>query len=326
MMPTRRITIGLLLLLAPAVFVLCLLLGPSMLGWPDWTSESGRAIMALRFSRVLSGYLVGAGLSCAGVLFQALLRNPLAEPYILGVSSGAGLGAALAILTGWAAWNVLALPAAAFVLALLTLVIVYSLASHGGPPSVYGLILSGVIVSSVCSSVLMFLVAVAPVEGLHSVVWWMLGNLDVSARLVGIGSGSLILGGSLVIWTLAPELNALTLGQDIAHYVGVRTRLAVALGLGMATLVTAAAVALAGLIGFVGLIVPHAVRALVGPDHRRLVPAAALGGGMFLAACDAIARTILAPREIPVGVVTALIGGPFFLAILRKRKKSGWIG
>ena len=320
----RNSAFWLLVLLAPAVFALCLMLGPYMIGLPDWTTRLGRDMLRLRFNRVLCGFVVGAGLSCAGVLFQAILRNPLAEPYILGVSSGAGLGAALIILTGWSLAGAFVLPAGAFVFAVATLAVVYALASDRGSPSVYGLILSGVIVSSVCSSMLMFLVSVAPVEGLHSVVWWMLGNLETTSHLVLEVSSGVILAASLGIWLLAPELNALTLGQDIAHHVGVRTRLTVTLGLGLATLVTAASVGLAGIIGFVGLIVPHGMRALFGPDHRRLIPASALGGGMFLAACDAVARTALAPREIPVGVVTALIGGPFFLSILRRRKKSGW--
>jgi iron complex transport system permease protein len=170
----------------------------------------------------------------------------------------------------------------------------------------------------------MFLVSLAPVEGMHSVMWWMLGNLEVPSYALFIAGAALCAGGCAAIWLLAPELNALTLGQQIAHTVGVRTRLATALALVCATLVTAAAVGLAGLIGFVGLIVPHAMRGLVGADHRRLVPAAALGGGAFLALCDAVARTLLAPREIPVGVVTALLGGPFFLALLHRRRR-GWI-
>jgi iron complex transport system permease protein len=153
----------------------------------------------------------------------------------------------------------------------------------------------------------------------------MLGNLEgYSLQLLAV-SGALIVCGVAAAWTLAPELNALALGQEMAHHVGVRTRFAITLGLALATLITATAVALAGLIGFVGLIVPHVVRSLIGPDHRRLIPIAALAGGVFLAICDAVARTVLAPIEIPVGVITALIGGPFFLVILRSRRKRGWI-
>ena len=199
-------------------------------------------------------------------------------------------------------------------------------ASDGGTPSIYGLILSGVIVSSVCSSLLMFLIAIAPIEGLHSIMWWMLGNLEVVSPPQLLVCGGLIGAGFLLVWSQASELNAMTLGNDMAHHLGVRTGFTILLGLGGATLITATAVAVAGLIGFVGLIIPHAIRSLVGADHRRLLPASALAGGLFLAVCDATARTILAPREIPVGVITALLGGPFFLYILRRRRRQGWIG
>jgi len=207
-----------------------------------------------------------------------------------------------------------------------TLAIVFALSSDGGAPSIYGLILSGVIVSAICSSALMFLVATASAEGLHTVMWWMLGSLQPESHALLVASSALIALACGAAWLLAPELNAMTLGRDAAHHAGVRTGLTVLVGLGNATLVTATAVGMAGLIGFVGLIVPHVARSLVGADHRRLIPAAAVGGGVFLALCDALARTIMAPIEIPVGVVTALCGGPFFLAILRKRRKRAWMG
>ncbi|MCH8193593.1 MAG: Hsp70 family protein [Planctomycetes bacterium] len=203
-----------LVIATPVILVVCLSMGASGIGIPDTRSDAGRAILFLRFNRVACGFVVGAALSCAGVVFQAILRNPLAEPYILGVSSGAGLGAAIAILTGFAAGSILVLPVIAFVAAALALMIVYTLASDGGAPSVYGLILSGVIVSSICSSLLMFLVATAPTEGLHSVLWWMLGNLQPSSRELLMGSGIAVAGGACAIWLLAPELNALTLGLE----------------------------------------------------------------------------------------------------------------
>ncbi len=322
---TRRSASWIVLAALPICFAACMLLGPSGLGLPDWGTASGRAVFFLRLYRVLAGFVIGAALSCAGVVLQALLRNPLAEPYVLGVSSGAGVGAAVAILTGIGAVTPFALPALAFIGGASTLALVYSLAGGGGKLSVYSLILSGVIVGAVFSSLLMFMVATAPVEGLHSVVWWMLGNLEVQSRALFAVSAIVMAGGMLAIRLMAPELNALCLGREMAHHVGVRTRVAVVLGLGLATLVTSTAVGLAGLIGFVGLIVPHAVRHLVGPDHRTLVPVSALAGGMFLALCDAVARTVIAPIEIPVGVVTAFVGGPFFLVVLRNRRRRGWI-
>ena len=305
--------------LAPITFALCLLAGDSGDVFP------GRAVMLIRLSRVLSGFVVGGSLACAGAVFQALLRNPLAEPYVLGVSSGAGLGAAVAILTGMAATSFLALPLIAFVFAGITLIIVYALASTGGRTSVYGLILSGVIVSSICSSFLMFLITNAPVEGLHGIVWWMLGDLEVMSQPLLVAVSLFCLIGMAGIWLIAPELNALTLGQDVAHFVGVRTKRSITLGLALGTFVTAAAVSHSGLIGFVGLIVPHVLRTIIGPDHRLLIPACALAGGIFLALCDAVGRVIFAPEGMPVGVITALIGGPFFLVILRRRRSDNWI-
>jgi iron complex transport system permease protein len=318
---THRRAFWLVMILAPVLLALCVLMGPSGIGFPDWTTQ--REILILRITRVLAGLIIGAALSCSGVVLQAILRNPLAEPYVLGVSSGAGLGATLAILTGLGAASAFALPLCAFVMAVLTLFLVYALANQGSTPSLYSLILSGVIVSSVCSSLIMFMVSVAPVEGMHSILWWMLGNLEVTSDALLATTGVLALLGILGMWLLAPELNALTLGQDMAHHLGIRVKAAMGAGLLLATLVTAASVGVGGLIGFVGLIVPHSLRSLVGPDHRQLIPAAALGGGAFLAVCDAIARTVLSV-EIPVGVVTALIGGPFFLVLLRRRRRHGW--
>jgi iron complex transport system permease protein len=310
---------------APLVLAACLLFGASGLGVPDLATTSGRAILTLRAERVAGGFAIGAALSCAGVLLQALLRNPLADPYVLGVSSGAGLGAAFAILSGLASTSVLSLPLIAFAGSAATLALVWAFAQVGGALSLYNLILSGSMVSSVCASVLMFLVASAPAEGLHSVMWWMLGNLEMPAGPLPLVLAAVLLGSLAAAWTLAPQLNAMTLGREMAHAVGVRPGATMVAGLTIATLLTATSVALAGLIGFVGLVVPHTMRKLVGPDHRRLIPAAFLGGGLFLAVCDALARTVMAPIEIPVGVVTSLIGGPFFLWLLRRRRQQGWV-
>lgn len=316
-----------LLMLALVSIVLlaaCLLFGASGLGIP-----ANPELRNLRLARVLAGFVVGAGLACAGVTMQAILRNPLAEPYILGVSSGAGLGAAIAIVSGLASLSLFVLPATAFVFAVFTLILVYVVANRNGYASVYSLILSGVIIGSICSSILLFLVShlmsTDSGEGLRTITWWMLGSLQVSSYgLLKLCSVVIVLGiaGS---WMLARQLDALTLGRETAHYVGVSTSVTVAVALALATLLAATSVSLAGLIGFVGLIVPHAVRSLVGASHRRLIPCAALVGGVFLAVCDAAARTVLPRQELPIGVITALLGGPFFLWILRARRKSGWI-
>lgn len=317
----KKATIPWLVLAAsPAILMCCVLFGSS-----GWGIPATRGILLLRVSRVIAGFVVGAALSCAGVILQALLRNPLAEPYILGVSGGAGLGAAVAILSGLTTVSVAALPVVAFVSAALSLALVYALASRRGSVSVFGLILSGVIVSSMCSSILMFLVSAAPTRGLHSITWWMLGNLQVTSQPLLLTCSAVIVVGLFISWLLARDLNALTLGRDMAHFVGVRTSVAVSSGLILATILAATSVSLAGLIGFVGLIVPHVTRSFTGSNHRRLIPFASLAGGLFLAVSDVFARSVLLGREIPIGVITSLVGGPFFLAILRKRRNQGWI-
>jgi iron complex transport system permease protein len=313
--------------LAPAAVALtlfCGLVGPEGFGLPDWHTQIGRALLTLRLHRIATGFVVGAALASAGAVFQAILRNPLADPYVLGVSGGGALGAALTILLGWYAWHPLALPLGAFIAAAATLALVYALASHDGAPSIYGLILSGVIVSAMASSVLLLLLSLATVEGLHSITWWTLGNLQGGSTPLLLACTACVLIGWLVNWALARDLNALALGTEMAHHLGVRTGAVVVLALAAATLAAASAVALAGLIGFVGLLVPHAMRQITGADHRRLLPAAALAGGALLTLCDTLARTLLAPRELPVGVITALIGGPFFLALLRRRRHT-WV-
>ncbi|MBN2301922.1 MAG: iron ABC transporter permease [Lentisphaerae bacterium] len=324
---TRKFVLFLALIIAtPLVLLGCVMFGASGIGLPDISTETGRAIMQLRANRVVVGFIVGAALSGAGVVFQAILRNSLAEPYILGVSSGAALGAAVAILTGFATVSVFALPITTFATASITLTTVFLLARKRGTPSVYNLILSGVIVSAVCSSVLMFLVSRAPTSGLHNITWWMLGNLQpTSGQLLAVSSVIIIIG-TTAIWLMSPELNALALGRETAHNLGIRTDVMTVTGLALATMIASTAVGISGLIGFVGLIVPHVMRTVFGPTHKRLIPASALGGGLFLALCDAIARTVTSPEDIPVGVITAVFGGPFFLAILRKKGESNWSG
>jgi len=325
--PLQRLRLVLFLLAVPLLLIVSLMLGPSGIGFPDLDSPVGSAIASLRFSRMLMGMMTGAALAASGVVFQALLRNPLAEPYVLGVSGGAGLGATVSILAGASLALPMSLPVVAFMSAVLTLLLVYGIASQGsaGQPSVYSLILSGVIVSAICSSIIMFLVSTASVDGMHNVIWWMLGSLQPASTAQQQFSALLIVGGIAGCWVLSSRLNALVLGREMAHYQGINAGVVIIVGLLFSTLLAATAVSLSGMIGFVGLIVPHVMRASFGPDHRRLLPLAALGGGVFLVICDAVARTILAPVEIPVGVVTALVGGPFFLLILHRRMKQAWI-
>jgi iron complex transport system permease protein len=282
-------------------------------------------IFRLRLARTALCVVAGTGLSAAGVIFQAILRNPLAEPYVLGVSSGAGLGAAIAIVLGLNAAGAWMLPATAFAGALGTILLVYALARMpGGTAPVQTLLLSGVVVNAVLGSVLMFVVSVAPSEKLHSVIWWLLGNLQVfDWGLLRIVS-AVVVAGLAVSVLCARDLNLMALGEEPAAHLGLDVEWTKKLFFLLASLMTGATVAACGLIGFVGLIVPHTVRLVVGPDHRRLVTASALSGAAFLVLADSVARTIIAPQEVPIGVITAILGGPFFLGLLRKRKASHW--
>lgn len=281
-------------------------------------------IIRLRLARVLLAAIAGAGLSVSGAIFQAILRNPLADPYVLGVSSGAGLGAASAIILGGTLLGSWTLPLAAFAGALLTILLVYSLArTASGAVPVQTLLLSGVTVSAVLGSILMFLVSIAPAENLHNVVWWLLGNLQIfDWRLLRV-AGGIVAFGTAVSMLLARDLNVMTLGDEPAAHLGLHVERIKKLFVVLASLMTGAVVAACGLIGFVGLIVPHLLRLATGADHRRLLPASALGGATLLVVADAFGRTVIAPLEIPIGVITALLGGPFFLLLLRRRKPMG---
>ena len=303
----------------PFLLALCLLAGSSGFGLPDLATATGRALLELRLSRLLTGFVVGAALSCSGCALQAVLRNALAEPYVLGVSSGGSLGAALVIATGLSALNPLALPAGAFIAAALTLLLVCLLAGRSSGCTPNTLILTGVVAGSMLSSLLMLLLSFAQTRAVHSITWWLLGNLQATSWPLILSVTLLV---ALAVGALCFEartLNALLLGQETAHNLGVRTRLAMPLILTAATLAAASAVAVSGIIGFVGLIVPHALRRLTGANHRTLLPCAALFGGTFLVLCDTLARTLFAPHEIPVGVITALSGGPFFLYLLTRK-------
>jgi iron complex transport system permease protein len=314
-----------ILLLSLAVLCLSVFLGASGFKLPDIHDRTETIILCMRLKRILCGFITGAALSCAGLVFQTILRNPLAEPYILGVSSGAGLGAALSIVFGINLISIFAIPFSAFLGAALAFAIVFSLASKGEYVSIYSLIISGVIISSVGSSLLMFLITIIPATGLHGIIWWMLGSVEpISDKL--LYTVLLIVCFSLfLLAAIAKELNALLPGWEIAHSVGIRSKIVVFMALTLSTVLTASVVSMAGIIGFVGLIVPHITRAIVGSDHRYSIPISAIMGGAFLALCDAIGRWIIAPIEIPVGAITALCGGPFFLFILRKKRAEGWL-
>ena len=279
--------------------------------------SSRDALFRLRLWRILAGLIVGAALALAGTVLQTVLRNPLADPFVLGISGGASLAVAAVMATGLVAAGSFVLPVAAFAGAVLALLFVVAVArlAGGGPVT---LVLAGVVSGSFASALLMVLLACASARTLQSVTWWMMGSLQSAEPESLAVAGAFIGVAALAMLSQARALNALALGTDFAQTLGVRTDRVLPLVLGAASLAVAAAVSLVGIIGFVGLIVPHAVRRIVGANHRALLPASAVAGGPFLVACDQLGK-LFAEVEIPAGVVTALAGGPFFLWLLARR-------
>lgn len=289
--------------------------------WPDFWET---IVLQVRLPRVCLAALVGAALSVAGAAYQGLFHNPLADPYLVGVSSGAGLGATLANYLGvYLAWAGLgAVPIFAFVGALLATAVIYSLARVGGKTPVTTLLLAGVAVAALLQAVTTYLwLSAASAFQAMSIISWLMGSLSLAswAHVRALAPYALV--GGLVTLVGAHTLNVLQLDEDQAHLLGLNVERSKLILVAANALLTAAAVAVSGIIGFVGLIVPHAVRLVWGPDHRFLLPMSALVGGVFLIVADGVARTLLSPVEVPLGVITAICGVPFFLYLLRKKKQ-----
>ncbi|MGH7256503.1 MAG: FecCD family ABC transporter permease [Nitrospirales bacterium] len=321
------------------VVVACLRLGFEEIGWGDmlrifgqalrggeWTSQAeqtaGVILLQVRLPRVLLGFLVGGTLAGVGVGLQALLRNPLADPYIMGISSGAALGAGIAILLGigTTVMAISALPLCAFLGGLVSLAIVYRIAASYGRLPVHTLLLAGVILNAMFSALIMFIASILDPNRAFGMMYWLMGTLSAPNYTTLVVLLCYLAAGGVVLLGQVRALNLLSLGEDAARSLGVEVETSKKLVFITAALLTGAVVSVSGLIGFVGLVVPHAVRLVLGPDHRLLLPAAAMVGGMFLVLADAVARTVFAPAEIPVGVVTALAGGPVFIYLLMNRK------
>lgn len=275
-------------------------------------------VVNLRLPRALLAILVGGGLALAGATFQALLRNPLAEPYILGISGGAAAAAVFALGFGLVAIGSWILPAAAFMGALLAIALVFGVAtSVDRSLDVRVLLLAGVVVGAFFTAIIALVLSLSDAPTTRSAVLWMMGSLaGADWRAVWIASAYTVPAG-LVLISLARPLNLMAIGEDTATYLGTDAERIKRTAFGVASLVTASGVAVGGVIGFVGLIVPHAVRLAVGSDHRLLLPLSFLAGAAFLVLADLIARVVLAPGEVPIGVVTALVGVPLFLVLLR---------
>jgi len=276
----------------------------------------------VRMPRVLLAFFVGGSLAMVGVALQALLRNPLADPFVIGISSGAALGAAMALLFGLgiSVGSLSALPVCAFAGAILSLMIMYRISSAQFGFSVYTLLLAGVVLNAIFSAFIMFLTSIAEPNRAFGMYAWLMGTLT-GPDWATLGILVLYLGVGLVILGMhAQALNLLTLGEETARSLGVEVERVKKMVFLAAALLTGAVVSFSGIIGFVGLIIPHAVRLVVSADHRLLLPMAGLVGGMFLMLADTVARTALSPSEFPVGVITALVGGPIFLWLLTTRQ------
>ncbi|MEX1196691.1 MAG: iron ABC transporter permease [Pseudohongiellaceae bacterium] len=319
------ILLGCLCLLAIASFALSLASGSIPVSLPTlmeqwWQADGGMErdiVVELRIPRTLAAFVTGALLALSGVVMQVLLRNPLADPYILGVSGGAAVGALGAILLGLGgAW----VSNAAFLGAVSSIAIVFGLASLRGEWNPVRLLLTGVVVSAGWGALINLLLATTSGNTVQSMLFWLMG--DLARSRVDAGHFAVLLAGLVILFLVARSLNALARGEQLAASLGVNTgRLKVLLYF-TASVLTATAVTVAGSIGFVGLVIPHMLRLLGARDHRVLLPASALLGGSFLVVADGFARTIIAPQQLPVGVVTAIIGVPVFLFILHRSHRQ----
>ncbi len=293
---------------------------------PVWPASHETIIFNVRLPRVIAGVFVGAALASAGVIFQGLLRNPMADPYIIGTSAGAALGATLAMMLpiSFAFLSLGVVPIAAFCGALITVLLVYNLARVGGKTPVVSMLLAGFVTSSMLAGIMTLLISInsSLQEKLTSVFRFLMGGFAIIYWNQLIVIIPLVIIGIFLTQLLARQLNAFSLGEEGAAHLGINTERAKLIFLALGALLTATAVSISGLIGFVGLITPHAMRLILGPDHRLLLPASAISGASFLIIADLVARIMIAPSEVPVGAITAVIGAPFFIYLLRRSKRE----
>jgi iron complex transport system permease protein len=283
------------------------------------TSQEELIIFSVRLPRIFFAGIVGASLSLGGVIFQALLRNPLADPYVLGISGGSALGAIVGIVTGAGSFY-LGIPLLAFVGALATVFLVFVVAgSTRGPLLDNSLLLSGVVVNAFFSAAILFFLSVVNSMELHSITFWLMGDLSRASMEEIFLAAFCLIAGFVFLYAQARKLNILVQGEETALHLGVNVERTKQWLLIVTSLITAVAVSLAGIIGFVGIMVPHLMRLVFGSDHRLLLPVSALFGACFLVVADTLARVVLAPAELPVGVITALCGAPYFIFLLKRK-------
>ena len=327
-------TVGIMAALLSLSVVACALIGPTELDLRqafDFSLEpnpQAQILFGIRLPRILLAALIGGALAAAGVVFQAILRNPLADPYILGISSGAALGAATGILLNVhrTLFGFNAMTVCAFFGALITIYFVYTISQSYGRVITHSLLLTGVIINYVFAALIMLITSIVDFTKARDIIFWLMGNLgkiEYRYSTILVTAIYIFIGAAILLW-FSRDLNLLSLGEASAGQLGVEVEKLKKIAFIATSLITAAAVAEGGPIGFVGLIIPHAMRMVFGPDHRLLFPTAFLGGGIFLMLCDTVARVGVRGSEIPVGVITALCGGPLFIFLLRRQiRKTG---
>lgn len=336
----RRVTLSRVLQISALMFLILLALGivslsvgsvriapghvfsylvQALSGKLSFSSEEELIIFSVRLPRIVFAGIVGASLSLGGVIFQAILRNPLADPYILGISGGSALGAIIGIVIGAGSFY-LGVPLLAFLGALATVFLVFVVAgSARGPLMDNSLLLSGVVVNAFFSAAILFFLSVVNSMELHSITFWLMGDLSRASGKEIYVAAICLLAGFLLLYAQARKLNLVVQGEDTAAHLGVNVDKMKQWLLIITSLIISVAVALAGIIGFVGIMVPHLMRLVFGSDHRLLLPVSALFGASFLIVADTIARVVLAPAELPVGVITALCGAPYFIFLLKRK-------
>lgn len=312
------LTLALLGMFLAIAFLVSLMFGTAKIEWGS--RESQFILLHIRLPRTLLAFLVGMALSLAGAVFQALLRNPLADPHLLGVSSGGALGVVIGSGFLMAGSLTLLIPTLSLIGSVTAVFVVYRLSMRKGALSLYTLILVGVMLNSLFVSAIIFLQSVVRSDELMTVLFWLLGNLTLTSYPRLFFVFIVILLASVPLFFQARKLNILSLGESTAHSLGVpveRTKKTVFF---LAALLTGISVSVSGMIGFIGLVVPHLARVLFGSDYRRLLPTSALLGGILLILSDTLARTLISPQELPVGVITSFLGAPFFIYFLKRRE------
>ena len=312
----KIILLGAILIL---VIIFGVLKGSVNLSFSELFMQENRQILHLRLVRVILAIIAGSGLSVCGIVLQAILRNPLAEPYLLGTSSGAGLAAVIALTLGLA---VAYIPFAAFIGAILSTLLVYYISRERGKIGVQSLILSGIIVSIAFSAIILFLLSTSERETLHGISWWLWGNLEVFDFKLLLTVGIVVVLGIFTVYMFSQDLNAISIGEEEAVHLGINVELMKKILLFLVSLITAAIISVCGVIGFVGLIIPHMSRLIIGPNHKLLIPVSCILSSAFMVLCDSLARTLFAPSEIPIGVITAMVGAPVFIILLKRSERG----